>query len=59
MAMKMKKCEDGKNDYGHDADDADVDDFDSWDIIFAGTMLILISVAGIVMDGKPFSAIAL
>lgn len=32
----MKKCEDGKNDYGHDADDADdVDDFDSWDIIFA------------------------
>ena len=49
--MKMKKCEDGKNDYGDDADDADDDDFDSWDIIFAGTMLILIPVAGIVMDG--------
>ena len=32
-------------------DDVDVDGFDSWDIIFAGTMLILIPVAGIVMDG--------
>lgn len=53
----MKTCEDGKNDsdYGDDADDAyddvDDDDFDSWDIIFAGTMPILIPVAGIVMDG--------
>ena len=35
----------------HAYDLVDVDDFDSWDIIFAGTMLILISVAGIVMDG--------
>lgn len=61
MAMKMKTCEDGKNDsdYGDDADDAyddvDDDDFDSWDIIFAGTMLILIPVAGIVMDGWDWS----
>ena len=60
MAMKMKKCEDGKNMAmmlmmlmmsWNAYDVVDVDDFDSGDIIFAGTMLILIPVAGIVMDG--------
>lgn len=32
-------------------DAVDDDDFDPWDTIFAGTMLIMIPVAGIVMDG--------